>query len=115
MFELSQLKDVIVIGVHGELDPYNVSEIDSLLTTVLQNNSGKVVLDFSDLHHLHFKLVPHLVDRVVELQCAGGDLKVAAGNPYINNILKAMGFEETFYPTVADAVLSFNPSEEEWN
>lgn len=115
MFELSQLKDVIVIGVHGELDPHNVAEIDSLLTTVLQNHSGKVVLDLSDLHHLHFKLVPHLVDRVVELQCAGGDLKVAAGSSYINNILMAMGFEETFYPTVADAVLSFNPPEEEWH
>lgn len=114
MFALSQCNDVIVIEVHGNLDARNIDQFDGLLTSTLKNQTKKVVLDLSGLRHLHYRLVPHLMDRIVELQCAGGDLKLAAGSHYIHNILTAMGCEEDFYPTVVDAVLSFTPPEEQW-
>jgi len=113
MFELTHLNDVLVVGIHGELRPNNMGQFDRVLDSVLRYQHSKVVLDFSGLAHLDYKLVSHLVDRVVELQCSGGDLKVASVNHYILNILKAMGFEEELYPSVEEAVLSFTPMPED--
>src|SRR3989338_6392466 len=114
MFELTQCNDVIVVEVHGQLNFNNIKQFDHLLETAMSTENRKVVLNLSGLKHLHYGLVPHLVDRIVELQCAGGDLKLANGSHYIENILKAMGYEESLYSTVADAVLSFTPTEDEW-
>lgn len=113
MFELQHLNDVLVVGVHGELGSRNIRQFDEVLDSIVRYQQCKVVLDFSMLSHLDYKLVPHLVDRVVELQCSGGDLKVASVNQYILNILHAMGFEEELYPSVEQAVLSFTPMPED--
>lgn len=103
------------MGVEGELGLGNVRQFDSLLNQAMQQRTSRVVLDLSDLSHIDYKLVPHLVDRVIEIQCQGGEIKLAGGNGYISNILKAMGFEEELYSSVEDAVISFAPmSEEEW-
>jgi len=115
MFELKHFNDILVMGVSGELGLGNVRQFDSALNQALQGRVSKVVLDLSDLSHLDYKLVPHLVDRVIEIQCQGGEIKLAGGNGYISNILKAMGFEEEIYSSVEDAVISFSPmAEEEW-
>lgn len=115
MFELKHYSDVVVMGVSGILEISNVRQFDSVLTNALREEVGRVVLDISRLNHLDYKLVPHLVDRMIEIQCQGGEIKLAGGNDYVSNILKAMGFEEELYRTVEDAVISFSPmTEEEW-
>ena len=115
MFELKHFNDILFMGVEGELRLGNVRQFDSLLSQAMQQRSGRVVLDLSALSHIDYKLVPHLVDRVIEIQCQGGEIKLAGGNDYVANILKAMGFEEELYPSVQDALISFAPmSEEEW-
>ena len=113
MFKFIHVNDVWVVDIDGELGTQNVRQFDKMLDSIVTRQYSRVVLDFSGLAHLDYKLVPHLVDRVVELQCSGGDLKVASVNQYILNILHAMGFEEELYPSVEDAVLSFTPPPED--
>lgn len=115
MFELRHFNDILVMEVSGELGLKNVRQFDSVLNLALREEIARIVLDFSRLSHIDYKLVPHLLDRLIEVQCQGGELKVAGMNNYISNILKAMGFEEEFYPSVEDAVISFSPiSRDEW-
>ncbi|MDO8528260.1 MAG: STAS domain-containing protein [Deltaproteobacteria bacterium] len=115
MFEFKNYNDIVVMEVEGELRLGNVRQFDSLLSQAMLQNAGRVVVDLSQLSHIDYKLVPHLVDRVIEIQCQGGEIKLAGGNHYVANILKAMGFDEELYPSVEDAVISFQPhSEEEW-
>ena len=115
MFELKHCNDILVMQVFGELGFTNVRQFDSVLNLALREDVGRVVLDLSSLSHIDYKLVPHLLDRVIEIQCQGGQLKLAGMNNYISNILKAMGFEEEFYTSVEDAVISFSPvSKDEW-
>lgn len=116
MFAFKQFNDILVMGVEGELKISNIRQFDLILNQTLQQRADRVVLDISQLSHIDYKLVPHLVDRVIEVQCQGGDIKVAGGNHYISDILKAFGFEEKLYPSVEDAVISFAPlAEEAWN
>lgn len=115
MFELRHYNNILVMQVSGELGLKNVRHFDSVLNLVLREDVEQIVLDFSDLNHIDYKLVPHLLDRVIEIQCLGGELKFAGMSSYISNILKAMGFEEELYPSVEDAVISFSPvRQEEW-
>lgn len=115
MFELKQYSDVLVMGVSGEINLNNVRQFDSVLRNALQEDVSRVVLDLSHLKHIDYKLVPHLVDKIIEIQCQGGEIKLASGNDYVSNILRAMGYEEELYESVEDAVISFAPmTEEEW-
>lgn len=109
MFELQHLNDILVMKVSGELGLRNVRQFDSVLNLALRDDIGRVVLDFSSLSHMDYKLVPHLLERMIEIQCQGGQLKLAGMSEYILNILRAMGFEEELYPSVEDAVISFAP------
>ncbi len=115
MFELRHYNNILVMQVSGDLGLKNVRHFDSVLNLILQEEIEQIVLDFSELHHMDYKLVPHLLDRIIEVQCLGGELKLAGMNRYISDILKAMGFEEETYPSVEDAVISFSPVRpEEW-
>ncbi|MBI4125710.1 MAG: STAS domain-containing protein [Deltaproteobacteria bacterium] len=115
MFELQHLNDILVMKVSGELGFRNVRQFDSVLNLALRDDIGRVVLDFSSLAHIDYKLVPHLLERMIEIQCQGGQLKLAGMSEYVLNILKAMGFEEEMYPSVADAVISFAPvGQDKW-
>lgn len=115
MFELKHFSDVVVMRVSGVLNLHNVRQFDRVLNNALEEEISRVVLDLSHLEHIDYKLVAHLVDRIIEIQCLGGEIKLASGNDYVSNILKAMGFEEELYLTVEDAVISFSPmTEEKW-
>lgn len=115
MFELKQYSDVVVMGMSGTLGIGNVRQFDTVLNHAMKEEAGRLVLDLSHLSHIDYKLVPHLVDRMIEIQCRGGEIKLASGNDYVSNILKAMGYDDELYPSVEDAVISFAPmTEEEW-
>lgn len=116
MLEVKQFSDVLIMGVSGDLSLKNIRQFDHALNHALSADEfGRLVLDLSALDHIDYKLVPHLVDRMIEIQCRGGEVKLASGNDYVSDILKAMGFDEELYPSVEDAVISFHPmTEEEW-
>ncbi|MDO8493982.1 MAG: STAS domain-containing protein [Deltaproteobacteria bacterium] len=113
MIEIQQLSNVLVMRVSGELSLTNVRQFDTALNMALKEEIGRVVLDLSSLAHIDYKLVPHIVDRMIEIECLGGKLKLAGSNPYVSNILKLMGLEEEFYTSVEDAVISFSPISED--
>lgn len=115
MFELQHLNDILVMKVSGELGLRNVRQFDSVLNLALREDVGRMVLDLSGLSHIDYKLVPHLLERMIEIQCQGGQLKLAGMSDYVLNILKAMGFEEELYSSVEDAVISFAPvGQDKW-
>lgn len=115
MFELRHCNDILVMEVSGELGLRNIRQFDAVLNLALREDVGRMVLDFSELAHIDYKLVPHLLERVIEIQCQGGELKLAGMSHYVSNILKAMGFDEELYPSVEDAVISFAPvSKDKW-
>ena len=115
MFQIQHCNDILVMRVSGELGLNNVRQFDSVLNLVLREDIGKMVLDLSHLSHIDYKLVPHILDRIIEIQCHGSELKLAGLNRYVADILKVMGFEEELYPSVEDAVISFAPmSREHW-
>lgn len=107
MFEVRQVQGVSVVGLSGELSRNNVHVLENVLSSLSNCERRNVVLNFSGLDHLDYQLVERIAERIIEFQCDGGDLKMAAASGYIKRILQAMGLEEEVYSSVEDALLEF--------
>ncbi|MFA4873768.1 MAG: STAS domain-containing protein [bacterium] len=107
MFEVKRFHDISVVGVNGELSRRNAHVLDEVLRSLAQCDQHNVVLNFEGLKHLDYQLVQRIAERIVEFQCDGGDLKMAAASGYVRRILEAMGLDEEIYSSVEDALLAF--------
>jgi len=107
MFEVTRFHDISVVGVRGELSRRNVHILDEVLSSLSKCEQRNVVLNFDGLKHLDYKLVQRIAERIIEFQCDGGDLKMAAASGYVKNIFEVMGLDEEIFSSVEDALLSF--------
>lgn len=107
MFEVNSVNGISVVGLHGELSRGNVHVLESVLSSLSKCDQRNVILNFEGLKHLDYQLVERIADRIVEFQCDGGDLKMAAASGYIRQIFQAFGLEEEVYVSVEEALLAF--------
>ena len=107
MLHVEKFNDVSVVGIDGELSRSNAHVLDGVLSSLSQCDQRNVVLNFEGLKHLDYQLVQRIAERIIEFQCDGGDLKMAAVNGYVRQILAAMGLSDEIHPSVEDALLSF--------
>ncbi len=107
MFEVTRCHDVSIVGVNGELSSHNIHVLENVFMSLAQCEQNNVVLNFSGLTHLDYKLVRKIVDQIIAFKCDGGDLKMAAVSDYIRYIFQAMGWNENLYTSVEEALISF--------
>lgn len=105
MFDVINVNGVSVVGLQGELSRRNVHVLEEVLKSLSKCDHRNVVLNLEGLKHLDYKLVQFIAERIIEFQCDGGDLKMAAANGYIMQILRAMGLDEELYVSVEEALL----------
>src|SRR5438552_5640809 len=95
--------NVATVSVRGDLDREALWAIDYTIGRAAAD-AGRIVLDLREVTHLDYSGVPEIVARRKELLARGGDLLIAARNPYICNILKAAGGPELLlFRTVEEA------------
>jgi len=107
MFEVNHVHHISIVGLQGELSRRNMQAFESVLATLSRCERRNIILNFQHLMHLDYCLVQRIIERIIEFQCDGGDLKVANANVYIQSILQAMGCDERLYPSVEEALLDF--------
>jgi anti-anti-sigma factor len=107
MFDVRRIQDISVVGVSGELSRRNVHVLEGVLESLANCEHRNVVLNFERLRHLDYKLVQRIAERIIEFQCDGGDIRMAAASGYVRRIIEAMGLDEEIFASVEDALLSF--------
>lgn len=107
MYQVNRVHDISVVDVAGDLSRHNVRFLEEVLKSFSQCGQLNIILNFGRLKHIDYRLVRRLADHIVTFQCEGGDIKMANVNSYVQSILKVMGLEEEFFPSVEDALLSF--------
>jgi len=110
MFEVNLIHGISVVNVGGELSRHNMRFLEDVFNSLRERGQINVILNFEDLKHIDYQLIRRLVDHIVCFQCEGGDIKISKASSYVRQILYAMGLEEEIFPTVEDAIMSF----EEW-
>ena len=104
-YELEYVDDVPIVSLDGNISRSSARWLDDVIISVFKSGQTNMILDFSKVEHIDYKLVEHLSSRIKELKNAGGEISLAAVNHYVRNIFKAMGWQEELYPSVAEALL----------
>ena len=107
---MTQIADVSVLNPQGEIDSQEGKLLLDRIGQLLRNKWKKVVLDFGNVEHVHYRVFSELTRASLVYALQSGAIKIANLNSYTKQILKFAGADPFFetYDSVADAVLSFS-------
>lgn len=99
----------VTLVVEGELGAQEFTELADVLFRLASQAVTNVVLDFTDLSHLDYRMVKPLLARTELFRAAGGDIKLAGLSPYLHAILRSVGAHQRFalYAAPEDALSAF--------
>jgi anti-anti-sigma factor len=100
---------VYQMNLEGEIDPAKMAEIGRVIGQLIKGEMYGLILNFEAVEHIHFTILPALVEEKKRLQSFGGDIRLAAMSDYIKNIFRTTGVLEAFqvFGTVQQAAKSF--------
>jgi anti-sigma B factor antagonist len=99
----------MTIALEGEIGIREYDQIAEQLFRFSSRGVRRVVLDFTDVSHLDYRVVRPLMLRASGLRHLGGDIKLCGLSPYLHAIFRSAGANEAFdyYPEAIDAVSAF--------
>ena len=100
---------VYQLNLEGEVDAAKMAEINRIVGQLVKGEMYGLILNFEAVEHVHFAILPSLVEEKKRLQSFGGDLRLAALSDYLKNIFKTTGVLEEFavFETTQQAARSF--------
>jgi anti-anti-sigma factor len=104
----SKLK-VYQMNLEGEIDAAKMTEIGRVIGQLVKGEMYGLILNFEAAEHIHFTMLPALVEEKRRLQSFGGDLRLAGLSDYIKNIFRTTGVLDEFqvFDTAQQAAKSF--------
>jgi anti-anti-sigma factor len=104
----SKLK-VFQMNLEGEIDAAKMTEINRVIGQLIKGEMYGLILNFESAEHVHFTLLPALVEEKKRIQSFGGDIRLAGMSEYIKNIFRTTGVLEVFqvFDTAQQAAKSF--------
>ncbi len=100
---------VYQMNLEGEIDSAKMTEINRVIGQLIKGEMYGLILNFEATEHIHFTILPALVEEKKRLQSFGGDIRLAALSDYIKNIFRTTGVLDEFqvFDTVQQAAKSF--------
>ena len=100
----------MTVALEGEIGVREYDEIADQLFRFSSRGMRRVVLDFTDVSHVDYRVVRPLMLRASGLRHLGGDMKLCGMSRYIHAIFRSAGANEAFdyYAEADDAVASFD-------
>ncbi len=105
----SRRPSTMTLALEGEIGADELTDISAQLFRFARKGTVNVVIDFTDVTHLDYRLVRPLVERADFLRARGGDLKLSGLSPYLAAVLRTSGGADAFdtFATAADATGAF--------
>ncbi len=100
---------VYQMNLEGEIDLAKTAEIGRVVGQLIKGEMYGLILNFESVEHIHFTILPALVEEKKRLQSFGGDIRLAGMSDYIKNIFRTTGVLEAFqvFETAQQAAKSF--------
>ena len=100
---------VYQLNLEGEVDAAKTAEVSRVVGQLIMGEVYGLILNFEAVEHVHFAVLPSLVDERKRLQSFGGDLRLAGLSDYLKNIFKTTGVLDEFavFETAQQAAKSF--------
>jgi len=100
---------VYQMNLEGEVDSAKLSELNRVIGQLIKGEMYGLILNFESVEHIHFTILPALVEEKKRIQSFGGDIRLAGMTEYIKNIFRTTGVLEEFqvFDTPQQAAKSF--------
>jgi anti-anti-sigma factor len=100
---------VYQMNLEGEIDAAKMAEINRVIGQLIKGETYGLILNFESTEHIHFTILPLLVEEKKRLQSFGGDIRLAGMSEYLKNIFRTTGVLEEFqvFDTAQQAARSF--------
>jgi len=97
------------MNLEGEVDAAKMSEISRVIGQLIKGEVYGLILNFESVEHIHFTILPALMEEKKRIQSFGGDIRLAGMSEYIKNIFRTTGILENFqvFDTAQQAAKSF--------
>lgn len=107
--EITKVHDISVLHLFGEVSVLEMSLIERTLASLFNSRNNKVLIDLSEVDHVHYLIIKKLVDSVKRFRNGQGDIKLVNMNPETKDIIRFTGADQHLedYSTISDAILSF--------
>jgi len=108
-WQIEQFQDVAVIRPKGDLGRQHEATLAELFSTLLNRNRHKVVLNFSDVDHVHYSVLAKLNHTRRLFQQCNGDLFFAEATPYLKKIFQVVEIDvwERVFDSMHEALFYF--------
>ena len=74
---------VYQMNLEGEIDPAKMAEIGRVIGQLIKGEMYGLILNFDSAEHIHFTILPMLVEEKRRLQSFGGDIRLAGMSDYL--------------------------------
>jgi len=103
---------VYQMNLKGEMDAAMMAEIDRVIGQLVKGEMYGLILNFQSVEHVHFTILPALVEEKKRLQSFGGDIRLAGMSEYLKNIFRTTGVLDAFqvFESAQQAAKSFGVS-----
>jgi len=103
---------VYQMNLEGEIDAAKMDEINRVIGQLIKGEMYGLILNFESVEHVHFTILPMLVEEQKRIQSFGGNIRLAGMSDYIKNIFRTTGVLEEFqvFDTAQLAAKSFGIS-----
>ncbi len=88
------LEDAVMLPVSGIITESKIYAIINSISGLVSSNSRKVVIDFSNVTHIHYLDVPLFNAQLGEIIKKGYDVTIKGMSPYVENLMKIGGINE---------------------
>ena len=108
---------VYQMNLDGEVTVAKMAEISRVVRQLIKGEMFGLILNFESVEHVHFGILPSLVEERKRLQSFGGDIRLAGMSDYLKNIFKTTGVLEEFkvFANAQQAAKSFGVSKPAMN
>ncbi len=108
-FDMEQKIKTYQMNLEGEIDAIKMAEIDRVIGQLVKGEMYGLILNFESVEHVHFTILPALVEEKKRLQSFGGDIRLSGMSEYLKNIFRTTGVLEEFqvFDTTQQAAKSF--------
>jgi anti-anti-sigma factor len=104
--KVGQNRDIVAVVLHGQLDESNCHYLLDCVEEEILDGRTKLILDCGRLDYISSMGLGMLVRVNSRMKKLGGDVKLAAVQGTVAQILSVVGLNRIFqmYPTVTDAI-----------
>lgn len=93
---IEQLEDCTLVTLEGELNTAASAEVNTILAPLIENGSGRIVIECKDLTYIASSGLRILLSILKSTKSNGGTLKLRNVNDNVKKILVLTGFVKIF-------------------